>query len=55
MFDAGSNLVFRNTAGPELTNDEQFLARQKVLEATPRNIGAPERMARQTMPCGLVG
>ena len=39
----------------ERSNEEQFLARKKVLEATPHNIGAPERAARQTMPGGLVG
>jgi hypothetical protein len=39
----------------ELSNDAQFAARQRVLEATPRNIGAPERLARQTMPAGLCG
>ncbi len=39
----------------ERSNEEQFLARKKVLEATPRNIGAPELAARQTMPWGLVG
>ena len=27
-----------------------LLARQKILAATPRNIGAPEREARQRMP-----
>ena len=30
-------------------------ARQKILEATPRNIGAPEREARQLMPRDLFG
>jgi hypothetical protein len=29
---------------------EQSRARQTVLAATPRNIGAPERAARQCMP-----
>jgi hypothetical protein len=52
---AGNALTCLKRNGIELSNDEQFLARQKVLEATPRNIGAPERMARQTMPCGLAG
>jgi len=28
----------------------QRRARQDILEATPRNIGAPERAARQCMP-----
>ena len=52
---AGNALTCLKRNGLELSNDEQFRARQKVLEATPRNIGAPERMARQTMPFGLVG
>jgi hypothetical protein len=30
--------------------DLQVRARQKILAATPRNIGAPERAARQCMP-----
>ena len=32
---------------------EQWRARQEILEATPRNIGAPERAARQCMPRDL--
>jgi hypothetical protein len=32
---------------------EQWQARQDILEATPRNIGAPERAARQCMPRDL--
>jgi hypothetical protein len=52
---AGNALGCLQRNGVELSNDEQFRARQKVLEATPRNIGAPERRARQTMPLGLVG
>jgi hypothetical protein len=31
----------------------QWRARQDILEATPRNIGAPERAARQCMPRDL--
>jgi hypothetical protein len=31
----------------------QSRARQKILDATPRNIGAPEREARQRMPLDL--
>ena len=31
----------------------QFQARQKILDATPRNIAAPEREARQRMPRDL--
>ena len=30
--------------------DVQYRARQDILEATPRNIGGPERQARQCMP-----
>ena len=52
---AGNALACLKRNGVELSNAEQFDARQKVLEATPRNIGAPERAARQTMPLGLVG
>ncbi len=51
----GDALACLKRHGLELSNTEQFNARQKVLEATPRNIGAPERAARQTMPWGLVG
>jgi hypothetical protein len=32
---------------------EQSRARQDILKATPRNIGAPERAARQCMPRDL--
>jgi len=32
---------------------EQWRARQAILDATPRNIGAPERAARQCMPRDL--
>ena len=32
---------------------EQWRARQDILAATPRNIGAPERTARQCMPRDL--
>jgi hypothetical protein len=32
---------------------EQWRARQEILEATPRNIAAPERAARQCMPRDL--
>jgi hypothetical protein len=52
---AGDALACLKRHGLELSNTEQFNARQKVLVATPRNIGAPERAARQTMPWGLVG
>ena len=32
---------------------QQWRARQDILESTPRNIGAPERAARQCMPRDL--
>ena len=38
-----------------VSREKQFVARQEVLEATPANIGAPERLARQAMPGGLCG
>jgi hypothetical protein len=34
---------------------EQTRARQDILDAMPRNIGAPERAARQCMPLDLYG
>jgi hypothetical protein len=52
---AGDALACLKRNGLELSNTEQFNARQKVLEAMPCNIGAPERAARQTMPLGLAG
>jgi hypothetical protein len=36
-----------------VAREKQFAARQQVLDATPANIGAPERLARQAMPGGL--
>ncbi len=33
----------------------QWRARQDILDATPRNIGAPERAVRQCMPRDLYG
>jgi hypothetical protein len=33
-----------------ISHDVQWRARQAILDATPRNIGAPERQARQCMP-----
>jgi hypothetical protein len=38
-----------------VAREKQFAARQGVLDATPANIGAPERLARQAMPGGLCG
>jgi hypothetical protein len=34
----------------EVPRDRQFRARQDLLEATPRHIGAPERATREFMP-----
>ena len=36
-----------------LPHPQQWRARQDILAATPRNIGAPERAARQCMPRDL--
>jgi hypothetical protein len=38
-----------------VSREKQFAARESVLAATPKNIGAPERLARQAMPAGLCG
>ncbi len=38
-----------------VSREKQFAARQRVLDATPANVGAPERLARQAMPGGLCG
>ncbi len=35
---------------PRISHDVQWRVRQSILDATPRNIGAPERKARQSMP-----
>jgi hypothetical protein len=37
-------------AAAPLTHRQQWRTRQDILQATPRNIGAPERAARQCMP-----
>jgi hypothetical protein len=36
-----------------VSREKQFAARESVLAATPKKIGAPERLARQAMPGGL--
>jgi hypothetical protein len=36
-----------------MPHPKQWQARQDILESTPRNIGAPERAARQCMPRDL--
>ena len=38
-----------------VSREKQFAARQGLLDATPPNIGAPERLARQAMPGELCG
>ena len=38
---------------PRVPHKVQWRAREDVLAATPRNIGAPERKARQCMPADL--
>jgi hypothetical protein len=38
---------------PRVPRDIQWRARQDILDATPHNIGAPERKARQCMPSDL--
>jgi hypothetical protein len=38
-----------------VSREKQFAAREGVLAATPANIGAPQRLARQAMPGGLCG
>ena len=38
---------------PRVPHDVQWRARQAILNATPPNIGAPERKARQCMPADL--
>ena len=43
----------RRRARERVPHPEQWRARQDILAATPRNIGAPERAARQCMPRDL--
>jgi hypothetical protein len=38
---------------PRVPHDVQWRVRQTILAATPHNIGAPERKARQCMPIDL--
>ncbi len=38
-----------------VSREKQFAARQAVLERSPANIGAPERLARQALLGGLCG
>jgi hypothetical protein len=50
---AGSALLCLQRHIAAIPRDAQFAARQRLLDATPANIGAPERLARQCMPHGL--
>jgi hypothetical protein len=43
------------TALSRVPHTEQWQARQMILSATPANIGAPERAARQCMPREFYG
>jgi hypothetical protein len=52
---AGDALACLKRNEARVSREKQFAARQDVLDATPANIGAPERLARQTMPGGLCG
>jgi hypothetical protein len=44
-----ANACLRRALG-RVPHQVQWRARQDILEATPRNIGGPERKARQCMP-----
>jgi len=48
--DAGACL---KRALATVPHEVQWRARQEILAATPQNIGAPERAARQCMPSDL--
>ncbi len=52
---AGDALACLKRNEASVSRDKQFAARQRLLETTPANIGAPERLARQAMPGGLCG
>ena len=47
--DGDANACLRR-ALDRVPHPQQWRARQDILDATPRNIGAPERAARQCMP-----
>ncbi len=47
---AGDRNACLRRALPRLPHPVQWRARQDILAATPANIGAPERKARQCMP-----
>ena len=52
---AGNALACLKRNEAFVSREKQFAARQRMLEATSANTGAPERLARQTMPGGLCG
>jgi hypothetical protein len=52
---AGDALACLKRNGAFVSREKQFAARQRMLDTTPANTGAPERLARQTMPGGLCG
>jgi hypothetical protein len=47
---AGEPLTCLTSSVDRIPRDNQFAARQLLLQATPRNIAAPERAARELMP-----
>jgi hypothetical protein len=47
---AGDRNACLRRALPRVPHPVQWRARQDILKATPANIGAPERKARQCMP-----
>ena len=50
---AGDRVACLKRALASVPHAEQWQARQDILAATPQNIGAPERAARQCMPLDL--
>lgn len=47
---AGEPLACLKASVHRVPRDQQFVARQRLLETTPRNVAAPERAARELMP-----
>lgn len=47
---AGDPMACLKTCIARVPRDSQFAARQLLLQATPRNLAAPERAARELMP-----
>ena len=50
---AGDHAACLKRALPAVPHGAQWQAREKILAATAKNIGAPERAARQCMPVDL--